>query len=237
MAKLMRHFDFIVKGDLDRFQRGAEKDKWLAAEDLPPRLLSGWCDDSPSMWLIPDGDTDPPDKLNILAALCRFKKKDWDKIAYILFDKEAVADAGFTLKLTRGNTKVSHVDECSRHFEVENLTARKVCDLVLAIIKRGYEVGVFKESECTTILYNAIDALHELQRKTAAATVSSSAPQRIPVAASQTQPVEIRRQQIIEEVTSSTADMSIVNAPPAIVKVFADTSRPTAPSPIPDVNR
>ncbi len=195
MAKLMRHFDISAKEHWDR--AGKVKAQWIADKDLPPRMLTGWSDDSPSMWIISESETEPPSKDDILVALCRHKK-GWEKIAYIMFEEGAVVSAGLKLRKTPGNTTVPFIDKAERHFEIENLTARKVCDLILAILERGFQTGVFKESECRERLYEMMDAANELRKKMSTRPLASSTTPVLPAAASATNSPEFRKEKGIE---------------------------------------
>ena len=160
MARLMRQVDYKFKADWDQLPKA----KIIEQQDFSAKLLAAWSDDSPSLWKVSDTETEKECK-SILVALCKA-----EKVAYITFDDGVVAAAGLELKQTNGNTKVPAIDLSGMHFEIAGFSARKVCDLIFAIIQRGFATGLFKESEKNAILLDSYAKVLKVQLSTVAAT-------------------------------------------------------------------
>lgn len=150
---LMRQIDTEVKPQWDQIKNGKKYAEFV--EDCPPTMLKGWTDDSPSLWEI-DHPT-KPDLQKILFALCR-RKKDWEKITYLLFDKTVVDNAGLKITQTNGNTGDAKIDISKTHYEISGLSAKQLCTLIYHIMISKFEVGSFKRSEYDKILLTAYDS-------------------------------------------------------------------------------
>jgi hypothetical protein len=150
---LMRQIDTEVKPQWDQIKNGKKYDEFK--EDCPPTMLKGWTDDNPSIWEV--DHPDKPDLQKILIALCR-RKKDWDKITYLLFNQSVVDSAGLTITQTNGNTGDVKIDMSKTHYEIKGLSAKQLCTLIYHIMISPFEVGLFKRSEFEKILLNAYDS-------------------------------------------------------------------------------
>lgn len=126
--------------------------------DCDPALLSGWTDRDISVWDIGD-DNGKPGLQRILVALCRNKKKDWDKISYLKFPKEAVAAAGLELTRSNGKTGDTIVNLSNTHFEIIGITGKELCTLLHYVSLGKFETGVFKKTDLENILYENYDKL------------------------------------------------------------------------------
>ena len=124
------------------------------------------------MWRIVEEKTKPT-KEEILVALCR-QMKGWEKMSYLLFEEDAVKTAGFALEQTNGKTGDNLVDVSDLHCQIRGLTAKKVCVLLLAILRLGCETGEFKRGEYDAIILRGYDEYKGATRRveTPNATVS-----------------------------------------------------------------
>ena len=150
---LIRQIDNEIKPQWDEIKNGRKFKEF--DKDCPPCLLRGWTDDNPSLWEI-----DNPDKPNldkILFALCR-RQKEWVKITYLVFNKNAIDSSNLSLTQTNGNTGDTKIDTSNSHYEVRHLSARSLCTLIYHIMVSDFEIGQYKKSEFDKILLNAYDS-------------------------------------------------------------------------------
>ncbi len=147
---LMRQIENAVKPQWDSLKQMERQLRPF--RDCQPSMLRGWTDNNPSLWDI-SSDPDKPSLEDILVALCR-TKKDWDKIAYLTFSKTAIYNAELTLTLTNGKTGDSKIDTSNTHYEIKELTAKRLCDLIYYIMQNNYETGYFKKTDFDKILYD-----------------------------------------------------------------------------------
>lgn len=148
---LMRQIDNDVKPKWDEIKNGKKFEGLY--EDCPPSLFKGWTDDNPSLWEI--DHPEKPDLSTILIALCRNKKGFWEKITYLLFNKSVIDKAELNITPTNGNTGVSSIDMSKTHYEIKDVTAKRLCTLIYHIMKSQFEIRNFKKSEYDKILVDA----------------------------------------------------------------------------------
>lgn len=151
--RLMRQIESDVKKEWDSLKNSSNDD--LASEDCEPNMLKGWTDKNPSVWDISE-ENNKPSLHSILIALCR-RKKDWDKIAYLIFKKTAVDQAKVTLVSSNGNTGDQRIDISKTHYELKNITGKQLCSLIYYIIRDEFETGFFKKSDFDKILLEVYD--------------------------------------------------------------------------------
>lgn len=132
-------------------------DDMVAASDCDPALLSGWTDRDISLWDVSERDGKPRLQ-EILIALCRLKKNDWDRISYLRFPEVAVSAAGLSLTATNGKTGVPKVDTSSTHFEIKSITGKGLCTLLFHVSRSEFQVGVFTKREMEAIIFAAYDS-------------------------------------------------------------------------------
>ena len=151
--RLMRQIEPDVKREWDSIKKPPNNN--LASEDCESNMLTGWTDKNPSVWDISEGKNKPNLKA-ILIALCR-RKKDWEKIAYLIFKKAALDKAKVILEPTNGNTGDQRIDVSNTHYELKNITGKQLCSLIYYIISDEFETGLFKKSEYDKIVLEAYD--------------------------------------------------------------------------------
>lgn len=126
------------------------------AKDCEPVLLSGWTDRDISLWDV-SADGGKPGLKEILVALCRRKKNDWEKISYLLFPAETVSSVGLRLTETNGKTGDQKIDVSKTHFEIKGITGKELCSFLFQVSKSKFETGAFTKKELIKILYEAYD--------------------------------------------------------------------------------
>ena len=129
--------------------------------DCDPALLSGWTDRNLSLWDV-SSDSGKPGLQDILIAICR-KKRDWEKISYILFPQEAVSLTGLSLTSCNGKTGDQWVDTSGTHFEIKNITGKELCTLIFHVTKNKFRTGIFKKTEMENILLDVYDKTNKKQ--------------------------------------------------------------------------
>jgi hypothetical protein len=127
----------------------------VAASDCEPSLLSGWTDRDISLWNVSAVDG-KPGLQDILVALCR-NKKDFDKISFLQFPKDAVTSAGLILTDSNGKTGDQRVDMSHTHFEIKGITGKQLCTLLFHVSCVKFVTGVFTKKDLDKILFEAYD--------------------------------------------------------------------------------
>lgn len=151
--KLMRQLEAEHKKIWD--QLAQPKPEMVDAKDCEPALLSGWTDRDISLWEV-NALGGKPGLQEILHALCR-RKKNWDKISYLLFPAEMVPSAGLNLTASNGNTGVQKIDISRTHFEIKGITGKGLCTLLFYVSTSNFETGVFTKKDFDKILFEAYD--------------------------------------------------------------------------------
>lgn len=155
IMNLLRQIEYEVKSQWTEIRDGKKIE--MVNEDCPPSFLRGWTDDNPSLWEIDNAEK--PNKERILVALGRVKKdKEWDKITYLVFDKNVIDSANLNITPTNGNTGDSFVDLSKTHYEIKNLSAKSLCTLIYHIMKSQFQVEIYKKSEFNKFLYSVFDS-------------------------------------------------------------------------------
>lgn len=139
-------------------QLSPPKPEMVDAKDCDPALLSGWTDQNISLWDVSDVDGKPGLR-EILVALCRSKKNNWEKISYLLFPVETVSSAGLSLTESNGNTGDQRIDISHTHFEIKGITGKGLCTLLFQVSISKFETGVFRKKELDEILFKAYDKI------------------------------------------------------------------------------
>jgi len=152
-------------------QLSPPKPEMVDAKDCEPALLSGWTDRDISLWDV-SAVGGKPGLQEILVALCR-RKKDWEKISYLLFPAETVCSTGLSLTASNGNTGDQRIDISQTHFEIKGITGKKLCTLLFQVSISKFQTGVFTKKELHKILFEAYD-------KTATRPVVESATSKTP---------------------------------------------------------
>ena len=132
------------------------KPEMVDAKDCEPALLSGWTDRDLSLWDV-SAVGGKPGLQDILVALCRSKKNDWEKISYLLFPVETVSSAGLSLTQNNGKTGDNRIDVSQTHFEIKGITGKKLCTFLFQVSTSKFETGVFKKKDLNEILFKAYD--------------------------------------------------------------------------------
>lgn len=151
---LMRQIEVEIKPEWERLKSSDKSCQPF--EDCEPNMLRGWTDKNPSILDVSD-NTGKPTLEQILVALCRRKKEDWEKIAYIKFDGATVDKSKLQLSSSNGNTGDQRVDMSKIHFEVKGITAKQLSTLIYYIIQDDFQTGIFKKSDFQKILVDAYD--------------------------------------------------------------------------------
>jgi hypothetical protein len=171
--ELLRQLELDQKKRWD--QRQPITQPMMQAKDCDPSLLSGWTDRDISVWDISDSNG-KPGLQRILVALCK-RKKNWDKIGYVLFSCEAVSSAGLQLTKSFGNTGDSNIDLSNTHFEIKGITGKNLCTLIHIVSQGTFSTGIFTKAEMEKILYEAYDKSYiKPSAKTATTEVVPSIP-------------------------------------------------------------
>ena len=152
---LMRQLEAEHKGLWDNLS--PPKPEMVAASDCNPALLSGWTDRDISLWDV-SAFGEKPGLQEILVALCR-RKKNWEKISYLLFPKEAVSSAGLRLTASNGKTGDQRVDTSHIHFEIKDITGKELCTLLFHVSSDEFRTGLFTKKELERILYEIYDRI------------------------------------------------------------------------------
>lgn len=149
MAKYLRRID----SDSKKFWESLDVDNWLVTDDVPPEILGGWLDQNLSIWKI-GGSTEDEQKKEaeeIMFGLYTSIKKDKpEKLAYVVFDESAANPTDcLTPEHSNGKTGFQKLDTSNRHFEIKNLSGKRLCKLILNILKSHKKdcVSIFKLSE------------------------------------------------------------------------------------------
>lgn len=157
---LLRQIETEIKPEWDNLK--VTKKVSNLVEDCEPNMLRGWTDKNPSIWDV-SGDNGKPTLDRILVALCRRKKKEWDKIAYIKFKNECIEKAKLTLTGSPGNTSDQKIDTSNTHYEIVGVTAKQLSTLIYYISIDQFETGIFKKTEYDKILIEAYEKTQSLQ--------------------------------------------------------------------------
>jgi len=152
---LMRQLDAEHKKLWDHLS--PPKPEMAAASDCNPALLSGWTDRDISLWDVRAVDG-KPGLQDILIALCR-RKKNWEKISYLLFPKEAVSSAGLRLTASNGNTGDQKIDISRIHLEIKDITGKELCTLLFHVSNGEFRTGLFTKKELERILFESYDKI------------------------------------------------------------------------------
>ena len=131
-------------------------DELTTTPDCDAALLAGWTDRDISLWDVSGVDGNPG-LIDILVALCRNKKKDWDKISYLRFPKETVPSSGLELTRNNGNTGDQRVDNSHVHYEIKEITGKQLCSLLFHISCSKFETGIFSKREFDSIVYQGYE--------------------------------------------------------------------------------
>lgn len=151
---LMRQIENDAKSQWDEV---AKNKKYTGSkDDCLPAMLRGWTDNDPSLWELVE-DPRKPSRLEILTALCRNKKDDWEKITYLTFDKKAIEETGLEITPSTGKTGDSKVDQSRTHYEIKGLTIKGLCALLYNITLSQFDIGIFKKSEYLAIIIKGYD--------------------------------------------------------------------------------
>jgi len=142
--QLLRQLEAEHKSIWDQLPK--PKPELVDANDCEPVLLSGWTDKDISLWDVSAVDG-KPNLEDILVALCRNKKKVWDRISYLLFPEDTVSLAGLSLTASNGNTGVPRVDQSKTHFEIKGISGKELCTLLFQVSRSKFETGVFKKKD------------------------------------------------------------------------------------------
>lgn len=162
---LLRQLDLNQAKTWER--RQPPNEEMFAEQDCDPTLLNGWAERDISLWDVSETENRPGLE-RILIALCR-NRTNWDKIGYLVFTNEAVGTAGLTLTPSTGSTGDPSIDQSRTHFEIKNITGKKLCSLVHAVSKSSPRIGIFKKTEMESILY----AAYQSSRTRASARVTT----------------------------------------------------------------
>lgn len=152
---LMRQLEFEHKRQWDNLSPA--RPELVAESDCDPVLLSGWTDRDISLWDV-NAVGGKPGLQEILIALCR-RKKNWEKISYLLFPKETVSSAGLSLTMSNGNTGDQRVDTSNTHFEIKGITGKGLCTLLFKVCTGEFKTGVFSKKDLEKILYETYDSV------------------------------------------------------------------------------
>jgi len=150
---LMRQLDFEYKVYWDK--KSQLSPNMITEKDCDPTLLSGWTDHDISLWDVSAKDG-KPGLIEILFALCR-NKKDWKKISYLQFTKEAVDNTGLTLSPTPGKTTDCRINQSNTHFEIKDITGKELCTLLFNVYNGNFVTGIFTKAQYDKILYDLYD--------------------------------------------------------------------------------
>lgn len=153
--KLMRQLEAQHKKLWDQLR--PPKSELIDAEDCNPELLSGWTDRDISLWDVSDSGSKPT-MVEILVALCH-RKKEWEKVSYLIFPADTVSNAGLLLTESNGNTGDQRIDLSHTHFEIKNISGRKLCSFLYHVSISEFETGLFTRRDFDEILYEAYNRI------------------------------------------------------------------------------
>jgi hypothetical protein len=153
--ELMRQLEFENLKTWER--RQAPNTIMITDKDCDPALLNGWADRDISLWDVSETDN-KPGMQRILVALCKTKKQTWEKIGYLVFPSEAVNSVGLTLTPSNGSTGNPQIDCSQTHFEIKEITGKKLCSLVYAVVSSDLKTGVFTKKDLDNLLYKAYES-------------------------------------------------------------------------------
>lgn len=151
---LLRELDVAHKKLWDQVSKS--NPEYEDCQDCDPALLSGWTDRDISLWDVTAED-EKPGLQKILVALCRKKTKNWEKISFIQFPAETVSLSGLSLTASNGKTGDQKIDLSGTHYEIKDITGKKLCTLLFHITNNDFKMGLFKEKEYDGILLDAYD--------------------------------------------------------------------------------
>jgi len=157
--KLLRQIETEIKPEWDKLKVSKKSNGLI--EDCEPNMLIGWTDKNLSIWDV-SGDSAKPTLENILVALCRTKKQ-WEKIAYLIFNKLAIEKAKLCIIGTNGNTTDNRIDTSKTHYEIQGITARQLGTLIYYISIDQFETGFFKKTDYDKILLTAYEKIQATQ--------------------------------------------------------------------------
>ena len=161
--------------DIEHFKRWERlptpDDGLLAEQDCDPSLLNGWADRDLSLWDV-SATSGKPSLERILVALCK-NKVNFEKMGYVVFPNEVVTSAGLALTSSNGSTGDSVVDVSRTHFEIKNLSGKKLCTLISSVAKARPKTGIYKKTDLDKFLWTALQAL---ETKTSARSMTRQGP-------------------------------------------------------------
>lgn len=127
----------------------------ISDRDCSPEMLSGWTEQDISLWEVEEHEGKPSLE-EILVALCLQKGGEWEKVMYLQFPRQVVADAGLSLTPTKGATKNEWIDSSDTHYEIKGITGKKLIEFIYKLSTcDNRSVGLFKNSRLKELLIQA----------------------------------------------------------------------------------